>query len=396
MDEDRKLHIRALAEKVDDKLLAVASEEVEDRDGEVISIDGWKLDNFKKNPVLLWLHNLTGRSLPIGKAKDIGFKTMDGGKKLVFEPEFESITDEGRVISEFFKQGYLKAFSVGFLPLEKENIGKEGEFPPRFKYLKQELLEISAVPVPSLPTATIIDGSKELGLDMNIVKSFIEEMENKSVIPYKQTAKAPVDEAWDGPRETREAETEDLKIMCAWFDSENPDTKSSYKLPHHKASGHSVVFRGVAAAMGALLGARGGVDIPDSDKKGVYNHLSKHYADFDKEPPEFRDYEEAELKQAFPELYEEKSAIDSLREEVMGAIKGLDSKIAHAIGEVQAYRNDISRKKHPQSEEEVGDEDVREALKIVSIVVPLALKRLNKKVAEKKAELIDSEKKGGE
>jgi hypothetical protein len=76
--------------------------------------------------------------------------------------------------------------------------------------------------------------------------------------------------------------------MCAWYDSDNPDVKSSYKLPHHHASGnHAVVWRGVAAAMAALLGARGGVDIPDSDKEGVYNHLAKHYKDFDKEPPEF-------------------------------------------------------------------------------------------------------------
>jgi len=35
------------------------------------------------------------------------------------------------------------------------------------------------------------------------------------------------------------------------------------------------------------MGGRGGVDLPAEDKRGVYNHLSKHYADFGKEPPEF-------------------------------------------------------------------------------------------------------------
>ncbi len=118
----------------------------------------------------------------------------------------------------------------------------------------------------------------------------------KGVIPFKETAKAPEAEAWDGAKEVRQAEISDLKVMCTWFDSENPDTKGSYKLPHHKASGHAVVWRAVAAAMAALLGARGGVDLPEKDRKGVYNHLSKSYKQFDKEPPEFREHAEEELE----------------------------------------------------------------------------------------------------
>jgi len=36
----------------------------------------------------------------------------------------------------------------------------------------------------------------------------------KGVIPYKQYPKAPEDQEWDAPAEVREAEIEDLKIMC--------------------------------------------------------------------------------------------------------------------------------------------------------------------------------------
>ena len=80
----------------------------------------------------------------------------------------------------------------------------------------------------------------------------------------------------------KKAEVDHLKKMCTWFNSEKPDLKSSYKLPHHKAEGHKAVWRGVAASMAALLGARGGVKIPEEDRKGVYNHLKKHYKQFDK------------------------------------------------------------------------------------------------------------------
>jgi len=150
-------------------------------------------------------------------------------------------------------------------------------------YTKVELLEISQVVVPANPEAVI----SALNIYKGLQNKEVKEMEIKGVIPYKDLGNADEGEAWDAAQEIKDATVDDLKLMCAWYDSENPDIKSSYKLPHHHASDHKAVWRGVAAAMAALLGARGGVDIPDSDKQGVYNHLAKHYKDFDKEPPEF-------------------------------------------------------------------------------------------------------------
>jgi hypothetical protein len=76
----------------------------------------------------------------------------------------------------------------------------------------------------------------------------------------------------------------------AWYDSSGgdpPHTKSAYKLPHHEAiEGElKVVWRGVAAAMQVLNGARGGVDIPEADRLAVRRHLAGHYEQFDEEPP---------------------------------------------------------------------------------------------------------------
>jgi len=39
--------------------------------------------------------------------------------------------------------------------------------------------------------------------------------------------------------------------------------------------------------MQVLAGARGGVDIPERDRRKVYEHLAHHYGEFDKEPPPF-------------------------------------------------------------------------------------------------------------
>ena len=75
----------------------------------------------------------------------------------------------------------------------------------------------------------------------------------------------------------------------AWYDSDNAENFVSYKFPHHDVKNDklTLVWGGVKAAMGALLGARGGSSIPAGDRKAVYDHLAKHYKEFDKEPPEY-------------------------------------------------------------------------------------------------------------
>ena len=151
----QEMYKKATIDREEKGMVAIASEEVEDREGEVISIDGWDMKAYESNPVLLWMHNKTAeRSLPIGRAKRIGIKQMGEQKRMLFEPEFETHTEFGKTIKKFYEDGLLNSFSVGFLPLEREGN----------KYTKQELLEISAVPVPALSTAMVISRAKDLGV----------------------------------------------------------------------------------------------------------------------------------------------------------------------------------------------------------------------------------------
>ncbi len=317
---------------------------VVDRDQDTISPAGWKLDDYKKNPVVLWAHIYD--EPPVARA----LVTWIEDDKLKSRSEFTSpdLYPFGFMIYRMYKEGFLNATSVGFMP-EKWQFSDDRKWGVDF--LEQALLEYSCVPVPANPEALIEARSKgidtaplvewamktldghygEAGLwvprkqveqiiavltpkkvvsapakPQGSVDKVVESkkpVEAKGVIPYKRTPLADEDEEWDGPAEVAAAEVEDLKVMCTWFDSENPDVKQSYKLPHHKAAGqHACVWRGVAAAMAALLGGRGGVNIPDDDRKGCYNHLAKHYEDFDKEPPEFRSYTEEEIRSLFPEV----------------------------------------------------------------------------------------------
>lgn len=295
-----------------------------DRDGDVINQAGWDTKAYRKNPVILWGHD---HSIPaIARANKFS-KNKDA---LTFdEIEFpaEGIHKFADMIYSLMEANFIRAGSVGFLPTEMEQRKREdgeaevGWAPTNFK--KQELLEFTICNVGCNRDALRVhlgekgfktDGKVKIGDQEYDIKQLIdaifveekEEKEDKTVIPYKKFPLADEDTAWNGPRETREADVPTLRLMSTWFDSENPDVKGSYKLPHHRASDKYTVWNGVRAAMAALFGARGGVDIPDGDRKRTYNHLKKHYVELDKDVPEFRAYEDAELKEIFPELYVEK------------------------------------------------------------------------------------------
>lgn len=297
-------------EEIDGKKVFVATDETVDREGEVLAIDGWQLENFKRNPILLWSHNPFEPL--IGLAENIRFRTLGGKKKMTFEPVFHRMNEMSRLVADLVDKGWMKTVSVGFRPYEKQGN----------KFTKQELLEISFVNIPANPEATHLAFSKGYGKET--VKSIFgddvkeEEVESKTVIPFADTVKSEKDADWQGQDEVASAEISDLKAMCAWYDSEKPDTKASYKLPHHKSDAdHTVVWRGVIAAMANLLGARGGVDIPETDRKAVYDHLAKHYEQFGETPPEFRAYTVSELKQVFPnQVIDYEGEIKSLNEEI--------------------------------------------------------------------------------
>ena len=301
-----KLFTQAKIEIVENEKLFVASDDVVDRQGDVIIQDGWDLTNFKNNPVIQWAHNPYEPA--IGTAS-VGFKTIGGKKKLVFQPTFHKKSDMSRLISDLVEEGIIKASSVGFKPIEVEDN----------KFLKNELLEISFVNVPANQNALALSGAQlamTKGYNPELIKQVtgIDIKEDKKAIPYKKYPHAPEDMEWDGSSEVKAASVEDLKVMCAWYDSEDAENKSAYKMPHHTVDGYKTVLAGCQAAMGAMMGARGGVDIPEADSKAVYAHLAKHYAEFDKEPPMMREADE--IIDRYVDVIDAKDMVIDLRKTV--------------------------------------------------------------------------------
>ncbi len=113
------------------------------------------------------------------------------------------------------------------------------------------------------------------------------------------TAPRERDWDWDGTDKMDQLIARGWKTVSnahAWHDPDEdpehdpPEQKSAYKLPHHELIGGRlrVVWRGVVAAMTVVNGARGGVDIPDRDRRAAWKHLAAHYRQFDEEPPEYK------------------------------------------------------------------------------------------------------------
>lgn len=135
--------VKQFGQEKDRTLRFIGSTEVPDRDGDIILASGWELDNYKANPVFLWAHDYS--KPPIGKAIDVQVRN----KQLIFDIQFpeEGVYPLADMVYKLYKGGFLNATSVGFIGKQAEPIANGS------KYIRQELLELSAVPVPSNPTA---------------------------------------------------------------------------------------------------------------------------------------------------------------------------------------------------------------------------------------------------
>jgi HK97 family phage prohead protease len=459
--------IKQIGDESERILRFITSTEAEDRDGDIIEIDGWQLQNYMKNPVILYGHNYEG--LPVGRSVNVQKDSFN--KKLIQDVKFPTKEEYefADTVYRLAKAGYLNATSVGFIGIQSEpRLDDKGNYLGK-KYKKQELLETSIVPVPSNPTALMEARSKGIindnefkmfeeakdviqkpgwdetetsfrfrvrdpGLfqegtfrtvpikkdkprvnsvmgrlkdeesltvqsvifpkeddwDLTSAKEWLKEhedltkgvdkMKEKTVIPYKKYPLADEGANWDGSREIATAEADDLKMMCAWYDAENADNKGAYKLPHHKAEGYTTVWRAVAAAMAALLGARGGVDIPDADKKGAYNHLAKHYKDFDKEPPEFKSYTDVELKSMFDHEEKVGASISAKNMEMM-------QEAMEYMQEAMGIMEQIISAGNSEEERKPKSAEIKQALDEIKSQVLLLCKEPEKIEASKEIDL---------
>jgi len=125
------------------KFKVIATDETQDRDGDIITLDWWEIENYMNNPVIIANHDYKIENI-IGKATEI--YAEDG--KIIVEGVFSKSNPLWVLAQRLYDEGMLKTVSVGF-------IGKERQGD---KITEKELLELSFVAVPSNPSAVSLDG----------------------------------------------------------------------------------------------------------------------------------------------------------------------------------------------------------------------------------------------
>ena len=324
-----------------------------DRDGDIIPPTAFAehLALYRQNPVIIASHTYRtsdGSPTVIGKAIEV--KISETG--LLFTMQFAD-TPLANLYWSLYRDGFMRAFSVGFIvtrPPRFRNGDNDPDFPAGVDRIFEEveLLEISCVAIPSNRESLVLSATKSAFKDdqdwkqQESLKSAVKQgyeipdqvweqldtkfddiyadVFGKRTIPFSVHGTVPTNgDTWNGARArsqiTRWAggpDPEDINFRrfrqgFAWFDEEAAESLASYKLPHHLVVDGELVSnqRGTVAAMAVLLGARGGIDIPDRERRGVYNHLAREYALHEIEPPEFKAYAEAELKELFADSWDE-------------------------------------------------------------------------------------------
>lgn len=144
----------------------LASDESTDRHGDKLAKDGWILDNYKNNPVFLRQHN--SDEAPLGNG--INCEVTDKG--LEIDVYFHCKSEASREYHGYYASGIMRAVSVGCRIKKIKQYGNSDERQADglgmfgIYSLSQELLELSAVSIPSNTNAL---SSKSL-LDKTVQK----------------------------------------------------------------------------------------------------------------------------------------------------------------------------------------------------------------------------------
>lgn len=141
-------NIRSINEK-DRTIEFVSSTEAVDRYGDVIRVAGWQTDAYQKNPVFLWAHRSGDQ--PIGRTVELHVESKPPA--LVQKVQFadKDTYEFADTIFNLYKKGFLRGVSVGFRPLDQPNpiLDDATGAQTGHEFVSQELLELSAVPIPA-------------------------------------------------------------------------------------------------------------------------------------------------------------------------------------------------------------------------------------------------------
>lgn len=295
------------------------------------------LEDVRQNQTVFYEHKST--EYPIGKIVDSKIIDEDGSSKLYVKVYISKTAETVRTLIE---EGILNKFSIGGKVLKFRKASMEGKEITEIQDM--ELYEVSVVGLPANIKAEAIGFEIKKSLEMNLEKKeevklektaevlkaekeaeeklaleksledkriadekaaeelkkaeelkAVEELK-KSVSTYQDLPLAELGYEWDSTaaigrvREYAGGDKRDwTKYSHAfmWFDATAKENEGSYKLPYADViSGElKAVPKAISSIVGAINGARGGVDIPEADKAKILNQCEKYQKKIEEAKP---------------------------------------------------------------------------------------------------------------
>jgi HK97 family phage prohead protease len=140
----------------------VISTETTDRERDQITVAGWRLEEYRRNPVVLAFHDY--RSLPIGRGVNVRAEDARLKARIDFTPA--GMNPMADTILDMMSAGFLSGVSVGFQPMKMAyNEERRG-----VDFLEQSLLEFSVVPIPA--NAECLVEARSAGVDIGPLREW--------------------------------------------------------------------------------------------------------------------------------------------------------------------------------------------------------------------------------
>jgi HK97 family phage prohead protease len=278
------------------KVRFVFSDGTIDHAGDSIDPAGWQTATYLKNPVALWAHDSS--SPPIGRSSNVGAF----GGKLMGDIEFMTadISAFADSIYRMVAAGFIKAVSVGFIPLKWVFVSDKDR-PFGIDFTKQELLEISVCPVPCNPNA--LQEAKSLGIDTGPLREWASKVldEGGHILIPRNVLEETFRQA-KTPRAVRQKYLAKSEIVAAWKAGAAEDLSVI----------ESDTWDGAAAAKRMLDAAGFDGDAPDAAKaaRGFLIHDAANPTLRSSYALPFADIIDGELKAVKPGIVAAKSRID--------------------------------------------------------------------------------------
>lgn len=153
----------SVAEGTEERVVSfVFSDASVDRYGDTIDPKGWVFDRSGAGTVALFGHDSSIVDNVVGRALNVRVQ----GDRLVGDIHFATAEENpnAEIVYQMVKGGYINSVSVGFQPIEWSQT-KDKSRPGGIDFKKQELLEVSVVPIPANPNAIAL--AKAAGLDVD-------------------------------------------------------------------------------------------------------------------------------------------------------------------------------------------------------------------------------------